>query len=140
MSADNQQSFKLGKAARLQKPADYQRVYRSKQWGGSEHHSFNVLAGTKRALGVTVSKKVSKLAVQRNRLRRQIKEFYRQRQHQLIDGVELVITAKPSSANASQQQLLASIEALWQKVLKWQRWHQRQQQNQPGCEESDQNR
>ncbi|MFT5136200.1 MAG: ribonuclease P protein component [Arenicella sp.] len=129
-------NFKLNKAQRLRSPKDYRRVYQSKQWGGSTHHTFNVLAGDSQnsqtvtvanALGVTVSKKVSKLAVQRNLIKRQTKEFYRLHQHQLQPFVELVITAKPSCAKADSEQRNASLELLWQKILKWQRWYQKTQ-------------
>lgn len=129
-------NFKLNKAQRLRSPSDYRRVYQSKQWGGSTHHTFNVLAGDNQdsqgvavanLLGVTVSKKVSKLAVQRNRIKRQTKEFYRLHQHQLQATVALVITAKPSCAKASNKQRMESLELLWQKILKWQRWHQKTQ-------------
>ena len=128
--------FKLNKTQRLRSPKDYRRVYQSKQWGGSTHHTFNVLAGDSQnsraatvanALGVTVSKKVSKLAVQRNRIKRQTKEFYRLHQHQLQSCVELVITAKPSCARADNQQRTESLELLWQKILRWQRWYQKTQ-------------
>lgn len=127
MSVAGPQSLKLAKHSRLQSPADYRRVYKSKQWGGSQHHSFNVLLGEKSALGVTVSKKVSKSAVQRNRIRREIKEYYRLRQKDLLPGVELIITAKPGSANADSAQRQESLQQLWQKILRWQRWYQRQQ-------------
>ncbi|MEM7358083.1 MAG: ribonuclease P protein component [Pseudomonadota bacterium] len=127
MSVANQQSHKLGKSSRLKTPNDYRRVYQSKQYGGSQYHSFNTLVAEHSALGVTVAKKVSKSAVQRNGIRRQIKEFYRLRQNDLIPGVQLVITAKAGCAQASKQQRLDSLEQLWQKILRWQRWHQRQQ-------------
>lgn len=129
-------NFKLNKTQRLRSPSDYRRVYQSKQWGGSTHHTFNVIAGENpnsqavtvaNALGVTVSKKVSKLAVQRNRIKRQTKEFYRLHQHQLQPSVELVITAKPSCSGADNQQRIESLELLWQKILKWQRWYQKTQ-------------
>ena len=129
-------NFKLNKTQRLRSPSDYRRVYQSKQWGGSTHHTFNVLAGDNQnsqgvavanMLGVTVSKKVSKLAVQRNLIKRQTKEFYRLHQHQLQPSVALVITAKPSCAKADSEQRTDSLELLWQKVLKWQRWYQKTQ-------------
>lgn len=130
-------NFKLIKTQRLRSPSDYRRVYQSKHWGGSTHHTFNVLAGDSQnsqgvavanVLGVTVSKKVSKLAVQRNLIKRQTKEFYRLHQHQLQPSVELVITAKPSCAKADSEQRTDSLELLWQKVLKWQRWYQKTQE------------
>jgi len=121
-------NFTLPQNKRLKTPAQFQQVYKSKQWGGSKHYTFNVLAcDDSDLLGVTVSKKVSKLAVDRNRIKRQIKEFYRHHQAELSNA-KLVITAKPSCRKANDSERLKSLEELWVKVLKWQRWHQRQEQ------------
>lgn len=120
--------FCLRKEQRLKTPADFQRVYSSKQWGGSKHFTFNVLANDvdqENTLGVTVSKKVSKRAVDRNYLKRIMREFFRVRQSEL-KGANLVLTAKPSSKRASSEEQLQSLEELWAKVLKWQRWHSRE--------------
>lgn len=118
--------FTLSATQRLKKPADFQRVYKSKQWGGSAHFTFNVLAANESQLGVTVSKKVSKLAVVRNRIKRQVREFYRTHQHDL-NSAHLVITAKPSCREASDEDRYASLDELWGKVIKWQRWNAHQQ-------------
>ena len=120
--------FCLAKTMRLRTPADFQRVYASKQWGGSKYFTFNVLANDlnqQNTLGVTVSKKVSKRAVDRNALKRVMREFFRLRQNEL-NGVNLVLTAKPNSRNATKEQSLQSLEELWVKLLKWQRWYQRE--------------
>jgi len=116
----------LSAQQRLKTPADYKRVYQTKQWGGSTHFTYNVCAADSGRLGVTVSKKVSKSAVVRNRIKRQVKEFYRTHQYQL-KAVHLVITAKPSCSIANSESRVASLQELWAKVLKWQRWHARQQ-------------
>jgi len=120
----------LKKPQRLRTPGEFKAVYDSKQWGGSHYFSFNVLANTENVsrsrLGVTVSKKVSNSAVDRNRIKRQIKEFYRKNKSDLIPA-DLVITAKPSCLNASDADRLESLQVLWQKILKWQRWHKRNQ-------------
>lgn len=133
-------AFCLSKAQRLKTPADFQHVYSSKQWGGSKHFSFNVLANDidqKNTLGVTVSKKVSKRAVDRNHLKRIMREFFRHRQSDL-KGSNLVLTAKPSSKRASPEERLQSLEELWTKVLKWQSWHHRQQLKRVEQEKLDQ--
>ena len=126
-------SFSLPSSQRLKKPAQFQRVYQSKQWGGSRYFTFNVLGKTPLSeinqdmpvLGVTVSKKVSKRAVDRNRIKRQIREFFRHHQSQLKDA-DLVITAKANCINATDQERRESLLELWEKIAKWQRWHQRQ--------------
>jgi ribonuclease P protein component len=125
--------FSFTKSQRLLKPKQFKRVYRSRYWGNSKHLSFNInpLASqtqddlAKTRVGITVSKKVSKRAVDRNRIKRQIREFIRYRLDQLL-SVDIVITAKPSCATASDKERDESLEALWTKVLAWQRWYQHQ--------------
>lgn len=119
----------LKKDNRLANPDDFHWVYQSKQWGGSDLFTYNVRANQESELllsgsrlGVTVAKKVSKRAVDRNRLKRQMREFYRHRQEQLIN-VSLVITAKPASLKASDSEREQSLQDLWAKLLKWQRWY-----------------
>lgn len=131
-SSDPLLGFSLSGVQRLKKPDQFQSVYKSKQWGGSKHFTFNVLAqddlddtSDHGVLGATVSKKVSKRAVDRNRIKRQIREFYRLRQHD-IESAHLVITAKPSCMKASDAERYESLEQLWNKILKWQSWHKRQ--------------
>ena len=122
-------SLKLSKHQRLKKPAQFQQVYKSKQWGHSRLYSFNVLAhntdGVDVILGVTVSKKVSKLAVDRNKIKRQVKEFFRHHQAELSDA-SLVITAKPACMKADRNERAESLTELWSKVQGWQKWHKRQ--------------
>jgi len=132
-SNNNSISFSLSAFQRLKKPEQFQTVYKSKQWGGSKHYTFNVLSQDDVSdnlghgvLGATVSKKVSKLAVDRNRIKRQIRDYYRLHQHD-IDNAHLVITAKPSCNKASDAERYESLDELWGKILKWQRWHKRQQ-------------
>lgn len=114
------------KEHRLRTPADFARVYKSKQWGVSDHHSYNVVhqRGVQ-ALGVTVSKKVAKSAVVRNRLKREIREFYRLRRDQL-PNTEIVITAKPSSASVTREARQQSLSDLWVKVGRWRHWQNKQ--------------
>jgi len=126
-------SFRLSSSQRLKTPAQFQYVYRSRQWGASSYFTYNVLGKSSRVefeqtpavLGVTVSKKVSKKAVDRNRIKRQVREFFRHHQSEL-NGADIVITAKPSCLAADDQARYQSLHEMWQKVLKWQRWHQRQ--------------
>ena len=116
--------LRLSKSQRLAKPKEFQSVYSSKYWGGTPLFSFNALPSKQSRLGVTVSKKVSKSAVRRNRIRRQIKEFYRLHQNQL-EASDVVITAKPSSLKASDSERNQSLKELLLKIVRWRRWYDR---------------
>jgi ribonuclease P protein component len=64
---------------------------------------------------MAVSRRVDKRAVQRNRLRRQIRESFRQRCGQL-PVLDLVITAKPEAAQAARDQVWHDLELLWSRL------------------------
>lgn len=55
-------------------------------------------------LGLTVSSKVAN-AVERNRLRRQLREFFRKRQREFPVGVDVVVIARTSAKDAAQSRL-----------------------------------
>ena len=66
-------------------------------------------------LGLTVSKRVSKLAVERNRLRRQMRETFR-RQRPLLPPADYVLTAKPEAAKADNETLRAELLSLLERA------------------------
>jgi ribonuclease P protein component len=66
-------------------------------------------------LGVTVSKRVDKLAVGRNRIRRQIKESFRGMRAQLPAG-DYVVLAKPEAAKADNAALRAELLSLFERA------------------------
>lgn len=67
-------------------------------------------------VGVVVSKKVSKLAVQRNRIKRLIREQFRRNQQ--LGGFDFVVIAKPMAALAKNKQLTNELNYLWKKLHK----------------------
>ena len=122
----NDVSYSFRKNQRIKKPAEFQQVYKNRQWGNTECFTFNVLAVESTSqLGVTVSKKVSKLAVRRNHIKRLVKEYYRLHQSEL-KSAKLVITAKSAAKNKDNTELRNELDQLWNKLMKWQRWHNHQ--------------
>ena len=126
------------KNQRLLKPKEYQKVYSSSQRGGSKFFRYHVegaptleeMSNTPR-LGITVSKKVSKLAVQRNRIKRIVREGFRQNQH-FLRGSKIVITAKPGINIEKNTDLRSDLDELMTKLLRWRKWHTRQLEKHSG--------
>ncbi len=66
-------------------------------------------------LGLAVAVRTAGGGVERNRLRRIIRESFRLHQHEL-PGVDVVVSAREKARNASHPELRASLVALWKKV------------------------
>jgi len=64
-------------------------------------------------LGFTVAKKKIPTAVGRNRVRRLARESFRL-QNQTLGGIDIIILAQRTAAQASNAQLFASLENHWQ--------------------------
>ncbi len=58
-----------------------------------------------RRIGITVTKRVSKRAVHRNRVKRLVREFYRKNRDQLPAGVDLVVVAKRGAPELTLEQV-----------------------------------
>jgi len=66
-------------------------------------------------LGMAVASKLAGGSVERNRIRRVIRESFRLHQHE-FPAVDLVVNARPRSRGATNGELRAGIEELWGKV------------------------
>lgn len=63
-------------------------------------------------LGLTVSRRVSKKAVVRNRIKRCVRESFRSTQSTL-DGLDLVVIAQPNAGAADMAALRESLQRHW---------------------------
>lgn len=68
-------------------------------------------------LGLTVSKRVSARAVDRNRVKRQIRESYRSRREQLA-GLDVVVMAKTAAGQAGNPDLRESLIQHWEQIAR----------------------
>jgi len=66
-------------------------------------------------LGITVSKKVSKRAVDRNCIKRQVREFFRLNQKSL-PGYDVVVIANTSAAKTDNKTIQQALKNVWQKA------------------------
>ncbi|MBS3785964.1 MAG: ribonuclease P protein component [Gammaproteobacteria bacterium] len=66
-------------------------------------------------LGLAISKRVAKNASDRNRLKRLIRESFRQTRHDL-PAVDIVVMVRPIACNTENATLLASLHSLWQRI------------------------
>ena len=71
---------------------------------------------TEPRLGLAISKKACRLAVSRNRIKRQIREYFRQHKQQLA-GHDYVILARPLAAKKTKRQLRDDIAHMFEKLL-----------------------
>ncbi len=110
--------YRFTRQQRLLKAAEYQSVF--KQAYKSSDRYLVVLARNNgqdgARLGLAISKKRIKLAVGRNRLKRLIRESFRQNQSAL-SGLDCVILARTGVAHANNQTLLVSLARHWQQIL-----------------------
>lgn len=108
------------RAVRLLNGADYQRVFKQARKASDQH--FTVLAranpGAGARLGLAVAKKQARRAVDRNRLKRLIRESFRHHQD-LLAGLDLVVMIRPACLRSDNASLRLSLEKLWQKQANW---------------------
>ncbi len=68
-------------------------------------------------LGLVIGKKSVKLAVERNRIKRQIRESFRHNQN-ILDGVDIVIVARRGIADLSNTELRQQFDKMWKRLAR----------------------
>ncbi len=110
----------LPKAARLLKGAQFERVFASRRSRGNALFRIHHAPSDQARLGMTVSRRVSKSAVGRNRIRRQIRESFRCHRDQL-PGQDFVVVARSAAALADTRTIRVTLDQLWQGFCRPQR-------------------
>lgn len=124
----------LPKQRRLKKPAEFSVIYQNNQIRVKGQYfvvlAFYYFTGVVNQrpsdtiapvlmparLGGVVSKKVSKSAVRRNRIKRLIRESFRYHRH--LEGFDFIVIAKPFADQADNQRLTQELNKLWNKIHK----------------------
>jgi len=102
----------------LKKNNEFKRLYNKGKSAASKHAVVYFRRNgrmTGNRLGITVSTKLGG-AVQRNRIRRRLKEIYRLNESRLASGYDIVIVARMASRTVSFRELEASVMSLFNKL------------------------
>lgn len=107
------------RAARLLTPKDFARLRGISRRVGFRHFSAEVApretSGTGARLGLAVSRKVSKKAVRRNRIKRIARDSFRRFRADL-PGVDILLIARSSADLEENPALHEELERLWQRI------------------------
>ena len=110
-------SERFPRAARLLDPGAYRRVFERPV--RSTDALFTVLArpgeSSGARLGLAISKKQLKRAVERNRVKRLVRESFRRNRTRLT-ALDLVVLARRDTGHASSSQLRESLRLHWQRL------------------------
>ncbi|QRP63916.1 ribonuclease P protein component [Rhodanobacter sp. FDAARGOS 1247] len=108
----------LPRDARLRRPGDFAALRTSSGRAGGRcfHMRFRENELGHARLGLAISKRVSKRAVERNRIKRLLRESFRRVRHQL-PAVDMMVMAREQAAGVPGPQLLTELDALWKKLL-----------------------
>ena len=114
-----QTGFCLRKDHRLLTPRAFAEVLDKRLSGRSRYFRYSIAPnnlGIPR-LGITVSRKVSKLAAQRNRIKRQLKEYFRHNRQKTC-GYDLVVMSIAGTADKSNKEIQNDLRQLWSQLEK----------------------
>lgn len=110
--------YGFSKTSRLLNAADYKAVFNNAQFKVSSRHFLVLAISNDRLnsrLGLVIAKKHVPLAVQRNRIKRLIRNAFRLNS-ELLPNLDLVVLARKDADRLENQQLTETVIALWREL------------------------
>lgn len=107
---------------RLKTNQEFQQLYRNARRFKGPFFSLLVLTNnlTHARLGMSISKKIARNAVVRNRLKRIIRESFRQSQHNM-GNLDVLVLAQPGVGKVANEKLRSSLDKQWEKLIEFYR-------------------
>jgi ribonuclease P protein component len=102
-----------GRSGRLSRSAEFERVYRQGRSTANRHlvlYTFPNPSTQRPRLGLSVSRKVGG-AVERNRVKRLLREAFADVEGDLLPGHDLVVVARPPAGELAEREGLAGMDA-----------------------------
>lgn len=110
----------FGKSLRLLSSSDFQNVFDDAPFRASHQH-FLILARfnqqTTPRLGLVVAKKHLRLAVERNRMKRLVRESFR-KQQQSFQGLDVIVLSRKGVDTLSNATFTDQLNQQWQRIFK----------------------
>lgn len=110
----------FGREKRLLTPQQFKAVFDSATYKVSSKHVLLLARDNQLEhprLGLVIGKKSVKLAVERNRIKRQIRESFRHNQS-ILTGVDCVIVARRGIADLSNIELRQQFDKMWKRLAR----------------------
>ncbi len=111
-------TYEFNRESRLLTPGQFQAVFSKPIRFGSNHITILITQNNceRNRLGLAIAKKRVKLAVQRNRIKRQIRESFRLNQHKL-PHIDMVVMVKSGTDKLENHEINQQLEKIWRKII-----------------------
>ncbi|GAA6171204.1 ribonuclease P protein component [Colwellia sp. KU-HH00111] len=119
----NKVTYEFNRESRLLTPGQFQYVFTKPIRFGSRHFTILIVptnlsndSNKSNRLGLAIAKKRVKLAVQRNRIKRIIRESFRLNQHEL-PAIDMVVMVKSGIDQLDNKEINKELAKIWRKII-----------------------
>jgi ribonuclease P protein component len=101
----------LSKEERIRKKGDFDKIFKSGSFYSGSYMTLVLRKHSRRRVGFTMRRGI-KGAVKRNRVKRLLREIYREKKEELREDVELIFIARNSAVGKGYQELRTDLDSL----------------------------